>query len=105
MERIAQSENLQTQCIWSLAAPTSDCPNWIARWFLYHKFRYRDRRNRNHAKSSGTEKHHHHQSEEHEDYYGHEPHDLKESMTSGVYTLNSLPLLPLPWIYDACLRH
>jgi hypothetical protein len=105
---LRQSGNPQTQCVWSLAAPTPDCLNWIARWFLYHKFRYRDGRNRNPAKSSGTgkhyyshghrdsSKHYYYQSEEHEDYYEHESH-LTESMTLGVYTaLNSPPLLSLP---------
>jgi hypothetical protein len=60
VKRIVRSKNPLTQCTWSLAALTSE--NWIAQWFLYHKFRYRDGRNRNHTKSSGTRKHHHHQS-------------------------------------------
>jgi hypothetical protein len=107
MALIARSGNQHTAYYWKLAAPTPDCPNWIARWFLYHKFRYRDGRNRNPAKSSGSSKHHHshgpghgssskHHHNHHsvaeegnekeyydhqEDYYG------EESMTSGAYVL------------------
>ncbi|TVY47751.1 hypothetical protein LOCC1_G002735 [Lachnellula occidentalis] len=48
MKLIAESGNAQTSYYWNLAGPSPDeCPNWIARWFLYHKFRYRDGRNRN----------------------------------------------------------
>ncbi|CAG8958277.1 hypothetical protein HYFRA_00000632 [Hymenoscyphus fraxineus] len=53
-ERIAQSGDAHTSYYWNLAAPTEDCSNWIARWFLYHKFRYRDGRNRNSAKDDGS---------------------------------------------------
>ncbi|EPE32233.1 hypothetical protein GLAREA_07366 [Glarea lozoyensis ATCC 20868] len=49
--RIAQSGDAHTSYYWNLAEPTEDCPNWIARWFLYHKFRYRDGRNRNPARA------------------------------------------------------
>jgi hypothetical protein len=118
MERIAQSGNPQTQWAWNLAARTPDCPNWIARWFLYHKFRYRDGRNRTPTKSSGSGKHHHshghgssskhhhkHQSEEQEDYYEYEAQEEyypEESMTAGMYMLHwiSLPGPPPPWLYD-----
>ncbi|KAH8591580.1 hypothetical protein B0O99DRAFT_266889 [Bisporella sp. PMI_857] len=44
MYYISQSSNPETAYYWNLAVPTENCPNWIARWFLYHKFRYRDRR-------------------------------------------------------------
>ncbi|KAK6613356.1 hypothetical protein H4I95_01700 [Botrytis cinerea] len=47
MKLIVQNGTDQTAYYWNLARPTVDCPNWIARWFLYHKFRYRDGRNRN----------------------------------------------------------
>jgi len=47
MEKIARSGDAHIRFYWDLAVPTADCPNWIARWFLYHKFRYRDGRNRN----------------------------------------------------------
>ncbi|RDW68266.1 hypothetical protein BP5796_08923 [Coleophoma crateriformis] len=47
IERIAKGGDSHTSYYWRLAASTEDCPNWIARWFLYHKFRYRDGRNRN----------------------------------------------------------
>ncbi|KAN0090470.1 hypothetical protein V8E51_019049, partial [Hyaloscypha variabilis] len=97
MRRIAQSGNSHTQWYWRLATETDDCPNWIARWFLYHKFRYRDGRNRNPTKSSGSGKHHHshghgnssrHQhkqrSEENEEYYEEQPEYYpEESMTSA----------------------
>jgi len=46
MEKIARSGDAHIRFYWDLAVPTSECPNWIARWFLYHKFRYRDGRNR-----------------------------------------------------------
>ena len=97
-KRIAQSGNPHTEWYWALAAPTNDCSNWIARWFLYHKFRYRDGRNRNPTKSSGSGKHHHshghgssskhhhkHRSDEHEEYYE-EPSEYypEESMTPGA---------------------
>ncbi|KAG9247604.1 hypothetical protein BJ878DRAFT_397373, partial [Calycina marina] len=36
----------ETQSYWALAQPSDSCENWIARWFLYHKFRYRDGRSR-----------------------------------------------------------
>ncbi|RDW88433.1 hypothetical protein BP6252_00465 [Coleophoma cylindrospora] len=46
MLRIVQSGTAITSYYWNLATPTEECPNWIARWFLYHKFRYRDGRNK-----------------------------------------------------------
>jgi hypothetical protein len=98
MRRIAHSGNPHTQWYWDLAVKTSDCPNWIARWFLYHKFRYRDGRNRNPAKGSGSGKHHHshghgsslrhhhkHRLEEQEqDYDEQEEYYPEESMTPGM---------------------
>jgi len=60
MVRIAQGQSDHTRFYWQQATPTSDCPNWIARWFLYHKFRYRDGRNRNTiSKGSNDESSHH----------------------------------------------
>lgn len=50
MQIISENGDEYTAYYWSLASPTSDCPNWIAKWFLYHKFRYRDGRNRNAVK-------------------------------------------------------
>ncbi|KAH6673118.1 hypothetical protein B0J14DRAFT_461238, partial [Halenospora varia] len=47
MRRIAESGDEYTTYYWKLGEPAGDCPNWVARWFLYHKFRYRDGRNRN----------------------------------------------------------
>lgn len=48
MALLARSGDSQTSNFWDLAASstTDTCPNWIARWFLYHKFRYRDGRNK-----------------------------------------------------------
>jgi hypothetical protein len=51
MRRIAGSGDEHTSYYWRLSGPeTKECPNWIARWFLYHKFRYRDGRNRSSVK-------------------------------------------------------
>jgi len=36
MEKIARSGDAHIRFYWDLAVPTADCPNWIARWFLYH---------------------------------------------------------------------
>lgn len=52
MKAIARGGNSHTRYYWSLAVETNDCPNWIARWFLYHRFRYRDGRNRNYTGGS-----------------------------------------------------
>lgn len=46
MQTLASSSDLDTSEYWRLASPTVECPNWIARWFLYHTFRNRDTRNR-----------------------------------------------------------
>lgn len=54
MERISNGGDQHTSYYWNLAKPTEDCPNWIARWFLYHKFRYRDGRNRNAARGESS---------------------------------------------------
>ncbi|KAI9737584.1 MAG: hypothetical protein M1818_005588 [Claussenomyces sp. TS43310] len=53
---MAQSGDERTSRYWALAdESTSDgYANWIARWFLYHKFRYRDRRNRNRDTASSS---------------------------------------------------
>jgi len=41
IQSITMSNDSRTSRYWSLAHSTDKCPNWIARWFLYHKFRYR----------------------------------------------------------------
>jgi hypothetical protein len=48
MEILSQSKDPRTSVYWKMAdiQSSGDCPNWIAKWFLYHKFRYRDGRNR-----------------------------------------------------------
>jgi hypothetical protein len=94
MKTIAHSGTAHTSYYWNLASPTDDCPNWIARWFLYHKFRYRDGRNRNPAKA-GERNHSHHGSSKHshhgqnggdgqyDGYY--DPSSYSRSTTYGVY--------------------
>lgn len=67
--RIAESGDAHTSYYWNLAVPTEECHNWIARWFLYHKFRYRDGRNKNtvsseekrHPSRGSSSKYSHHQ--------------------------------------------
>lgn len=54
MRKIAEGSSEHTSYYWNLSEPTDDCPNWIAKWFLYHKFRYRDGRNRNPIKDSDS---------------------------------------------------
>ena len=44
--RLACGGDQYTSCYWRLASQQDSCPNWIARWFLYHKFRHNDGRNR-----------------------------------------------------------
>lgn len=46
---LSHSGDDHTSSFWERADESNSegCPNWIAKWFLYHKFRYRDRRNRN----------------------------------------------------------
>ncbi|KAF8856721.1 hypothetical protein BDZ45DRAFT_705581 [Acephala macrosclerotiorum] len=106
MTAIAKGGDQYTSYYWRLAGPTGGgCPNWIARWFLYHKFRYRDGRNRTHTKGSEEKKRHHesksgrhHKSRGHhssvdasqDDYYYPE-----ESMTTGMLSpYSSCRLLP-----------
>jgi len=48
VNRIARGGDQYTNYYWSLASQQDNCPNWIARWFLYHKFRYNDSRSRRH---------------------------------------------------------
>ncbi|PVH70997.1 hypothetical protein DL98DRAFT_597334 [Cadophora sp. DSE1049] len=50
MKRIARGGDQYTSYYWNLASQQDGCPNLVARWFLYHKFRCRDGRNRTHQK-------------------------------------------------------
>jgi hypothetical protein len=59
MTLIAENCDSYTSYYWKIAVPTTDCPNWIAKWFLYHKFRYRDGRNKNSAEDRGHTPHRH----------------------------------------------
>jgi len=66
MRLIAAGGTPHTSYYWNLAAETDDCPNWIARWFLYHKFRYRDGRNRNQVRGNdGRHSHHKNSRQDH----------------------------------------
>ncbi|KAH8600908.1 hypothetical protein B0O99DRAFT_681765 [Bisporella sp. PMI_857] len=71
MEAIAQNGDTYTTYYWNLAVPTEDCPNWIARWFLYHKFRYRDGRNRNLVRGNSA-------------YGGNEPRETYSDRAAGM---------------------
>lgn len=48
MARLASGGSEETRIYWLMGEDYRDpyAPNWVARWFLYHKFRYRDGRNR-----------------------------------------------------------
>jgi hypothetical protein len=93
MREIAQGGDQYTGYYWRLALPTEDCPNWIARWFLYHKFRYRDGRNRTHQKTSEERRPHHesksgkhHKSRNHQnsEYVSQDDYYKEGSMTAGT---------------------
>lgn len=51
--RIARGGDQFTSWYWGLASQQDSCPNWIARWFLYHKFRHNDGRSGTPRKSHG----------------------------------------------------
>lgn len=44
MQALASRGDQYTAYYWALGGPPES--NWVAKWFLYHKFRYRDGRNR-----------------------------------------------------------
>jgi len=56
---IVGQASYETSGYWALAEPTAGCENWIAKWFLYHKFRYRDGRSRQTAKTEKKSRSHH----------------------------------------------
>ncbi len=95
MAHLSQTGDQYTQYYWNLAASTAEAPNWIAKWFLYHKFRYRDGRNRTHVKGSEDKKHHdskqgkHHKSRGHQsnEYASQDDYYQERSMTAGVLYL------------------
>ncbi len=95
MEAIAKGGDEYTNWYWQRAAPSDDCPNWIARWFLYHKFRYRDGRNRTHVKGSEDRKHHDSKQSKHHKSKGHQSNEYASqddvyqdgSRTAGVLYL------------------
>ena len=43
---LARSRDSRTAPYWELGNSSTSDSNWIAIWFIYHKFRYRDGRNR-----------------------------------------------------------
>ena len=46
MMQLARNGSSRTAPYWRIAKGSVLSPNWIAKWFLYHKFRYRDGRNK-----------------------------------------------------------
>jgi len=124
MEHLAQSGDAVTNYYWSLASSTNGCPNWIARWFLYHKFRYRDGRNkvrgnsgkrtsgsRSYHSSDGGSKHSHarHKSSGtaavSNAYYGTRASYPNDAMGSGASAQSygySVPASSTPTAYSAC---
>jgi len=94
MKAIASHGDADTTFFWNLAQPTEECPNWIARWFLYHKFRYRDGRNRNHQREEHGR---HHSSGSHQpnpqaterwettSNTTQDPYHSSEAMSSGMH--------------------
>lgn len=56
MAMIAQRGDQYTAYYWDLGVSRGNNPNWVAKWFLYHKFRYRDGRNR--TQKAGDKRHH-----------------------------------------------
>ncbi|KAK0120369.1 hypothetical protein ONS95_011772 [Cadophora gregata] len=80
IEMIAQRGDQYTAYYWNLGESWGNSPNWVAKWFLYHKFRYRDGRNRaqksgqkNHDKHGSSSKHKHASKEQQDEYnYGYQ---------------------------------
>ncbi|KAL2070016.1 hypothetical protein VTL71DRAFT_14696 [Oculimacula yallundae] len=74
MTMIAQGGDQYTTYYWDLGSTSGNTPNWVAKWFLYHKFRYRDGRNRSqksgekHRDKHGSSKHTHISKEEQSKY-------------------------------------
>ncbi|QSZ37566.1 hypothetical protein DSL72_008664 [Monilinia vaccinii-corymbosi] len=101
MNLIVQNGTPETAYYWNLAGPTQDCPNWIARWFLYHKFRYRDGRNRNTrtdhrdavpSDSAATLHHHRHSNHQHShrhSQHSYHPHHRQAHQGEDYYSHSS----------------
>jgi len=53
MRQLSGGGSSRTAPYWQMAEESETSPNWIAKWFLYHKFRYRDGRNKSKGSSSG----------------------------------------------------
>ena len=89
MAMIAQRGNQYTAYYWDLGASRGNNPNWVAKWFLYHKFRYRDGRNRTqkagdkrHDKHGSSSKHKHSSRDQHVEYIN----DYQETADAGTYS-------------------
>ena len=54
---LSQPSDRVTSAYWQMGVTPSNENNWVAIWFLYHKFRYRDGRNRSKDSKKGTKKH------------------------------------------------
>ena len=88
MAMIAQRGDQYTAYYWDLGTSRGNSPNWVAKWFLYHKFRYRDGRNRNqkgeksHDKHGSSSKHKHASREHHVEYIN----DYQQTADAGAYS-------------------
>lgn len=51
---LSQPSDRVTSVYWQMGVTPSNVNNWVAIWFLYHKFRYRDGRNRSKDSKKGT---------------------------------------------------
>jgi hypothetical protein len=110
---IARNGTELTSYYWNLAGPTEDCSNWLAKWFLYHKFRYRDGRNRHaiidegrHPHSSGS-KHSHHKRTSGSEGKQHSEHDQDQPYypeTHSRTTIHGACLICfIKWCISCCL--
>ncbi|KAG4436568.1 hypothetical protein IFR05_007963 [Cadophora sp. M221] len=87
MGMIAQGGDQFTDYYWNLGVAEDNNPNWVAKWFLYHKFRYRDGRNR--TQRSGEKHHDKHGSSKHKHASREQPfeyiYDYDGMTAAGVY--------------------
>lgn len=54
--QLSRSPDARTAPYWALGNNPMTENNWIAIWFIYHKFRYRDGRNRSRDSKNGSKK-------------------------------------------------
>ncbi|KAH9217137.1 hypothetical protein DL95DRAFT_295787 [Leptodontidium sp. 2 PMI_412] len=102
MAMIAQGGDQFTEYFWGLGVAEDNNPNWVAKWFLYHKFRYRDGRNR--TQRSGQKHHDKHGSSKHKHASREQPagynYDYDKTTDAGVYFKLSLTALVPPLRVD-----